>query len=751
MKLYTIIFIPALILLTASIGCGTGKGGAVNKKSDNISEIKAPTDKAQVHYLNKGSREYVFLKGKDLKDYTVISDDSELYVNVKGKKISGKADLDKKSSMLKSISTSSYSEGSNVQLDLKKKQGFKIYRRPSGLLLAMGPGYQEIADTDLEALEAEISSSSSIDEELDSLLYSTEPASVASTPEPSPSVADTTDKELDALLDESDSVAKEPALEEQFIVENDMGKSSTIEDIKVEKFGDKVQVSIVSDRAVKYTQKDAPKGYNQVILDIPNAKLSSKAQKSVNTASSEGVISSVTPYELKGPYKTVRVVVQMNDPVQAQLAQKGNKVLVSVPTETINTYEYADSSDVAIGSANNLQAARQLSRVSFEDYLAKPTTFYGRRMSLEVANANILDVLRMIQEVGGINIVVSGNVKGTVDVSLKSVPWDQALSVVLQNAQLGYVMQGSVIRVAPLSDLRDERKMAAEALDAHNQLEPLRIMVARLNYINAPEAEQKITALLSNRGKVAVDKDAKTVVIHDIESVILKADKMLRSIDTKPMQVAIEANIIEASDSWIRAMGFSWATDSGDIGFKNISGMGNISATLGIASVNGEVKIVSSPKISAIDRTTANIIQGTQVAYKTTVSTASGETSDKIEFENIQVAMNVTPKVTENGEIILDVDVKREFADYMNRTSRKMPPGVGVRRAASQIMLRDGDTAVIGGLYSVDTGESGAGVPLIRKIPIVGWFFGKEESREMKSELLIFLKASIKKDESSKI
>ncbi len=738
-------FLAPAILVLAVAGCGTSRGGTSRSNTNDMSEIKAPSNKAHVHYLKKSDKEYVYLKGKDLKDYTVISEEDNLYVNVRGENIAGKADLEKRSKLINSINTESSLEGSKVALNLKSKQGFKIYRRPSGLLIAMGPGYQEIAEDDLEKLDAEISSSSSIDEELDKLLIDNGTGGVASTPPPSPD----SDKELDALMSELDSEAPNPApvtpaMEEQLIVEEDMGKATTIESIKIDKFGDKVQVSIRGDRSVKYKQKPSPKGYNQVILDIPNAKLSTKAQQSIDTGLSEGLITSVTPYELKGPYKTVRVVVQMSDQLPAELTQKGNTVLVSVPTDVEKTsYAYQEP---VIESSNDINAARQLSKASFEDYLSKPTKFYGKRMSIEVANADILDVLRMIQEVGAINIVVSDNVKGKVNVSLKSVPWDQALSVVLQNAQLGYVMQGSVIRVAPLADLRDERKVAAEAMEANNQLEPLRIMVARLNYINAKEAEHKVSAILSNRGKVAVDKDAKTVVIHDIEEVILKADKLLKSIDTRPMQVAIEANIIEASDSWIRAMGFSWATDSGDIGFKNISGLGNISAMLGIASVKGDVKIVSSPKIAAIDRTTASIIQGTQVAYKTTVSAASGETTDKIEFENIQVAMNVTPRVTDSGEVILDVDVKREFPDYMFRMSRKMPPGIGVRRAASQIMLKDGDTAVIGGLYSMDSGESGAGVPLIRMVPIVGWFFGKEEDREVKSELLIFIKASVKKD-----
>ena len=309
-------------------------------------------------------------------------------------------------------------------------------------------------------------------------------------------------------------------------------------------------------------------------------------------------------------------------------------------------------------------------------------------------------------------------------------------------------MQGSIIRVAPITDIRDERKLAAEAMEAQNNLEPLKVMVARLNYINAKEVEDKLSAILSKRGKMSVDKDAKTLVLHDIGDVITKADKLLRAIDIKPMQVSIEANIVEANSSWLSSMGFSWATSSGDISFKNISGIGNIDAAIGAASLSGDVKIVSAPKISAIDRQTASILQGTQVAYKTTGQSANGENIDKIEFENIEVALNVTPRVTDNNEVILDVNVKREFPDYTLRLAKTLPPGVGVRKASSQLLLKDGDTAVIGGLYSLDNGDADAGVPLIKKIPVLGWFFGKNESREVRSELIIFLKATIKKEDT---
>ena len=756
------------LLAATFYSCGTGNNAPQTSADDPLSLLKAPVDKAHVHYIKKGGKDFVYLTGSNLKDYTVVTKENGLALNIRGYNVKGKVALASRSNYLNDITTATTSDGSRVDLDLKKKQGFRIYRRPSGLVLAMGPGYQEIAEDDLDALDSEVSNSAGIDEELDSLL-TPQKATISKTPSPSQVVQpqqqaknQVTDDELDQLVNETNEESKksaqseldqmsteggsELAVAEQGAVEGKLGKPAVVQGIKVNKLYDRTEIIILADRNIKYERKPSKAGYNQVIVDIPNATLSKKFNKRLDLSTSEGVVASITPTELKGPYKAIRVTIQLNNEVEPEITQNNSMVTLSFPfSEEINIA--AEGPGPKPGEVNDVEAARQFSRMSFEDYLAKPTTFYGTRMSIEVSNANILDVLRMIQEVSGINIVVSEKVKGKVDVSLKNVPWDQALSVVLQNAQLGYVRQGSVIRVASLEDLRDERKLAAEALEAHHNLEPIRVMVAKLNYINAKEAEDKVTSLLSKRGRVSVDKEAKTIVVNDIEDVILKADKMLKAIDTRPIQIAIEANIIEASEAWIRAMGFSWATGAGDIAFKNISGYGNISATIGLASIHGDVKIISSPKICALDRQTASILQGTQVAYKTSVAGPSGELSDKIEFENIEVVLNVTPRVTANNEIMLDVNVKREFPDYTNRMNRNVPPGVGVRKASSQIMLKDGETAVIGGLYSLDTGDASAGVPLMKKIPIIGLFFGKQEDREMRSELLIFIKAKIKTDQ----
>ncbi|MFH1223489.1 MAG: secretin and TonB N-terminal domain-containing protein [Pseudomonadota bacterium] len=738
--------IKLLMVMVALAGCGA------TKNTEDISLFKTPTtDTARVHYVKKGGRDYVYLKGNNLRDYTVVTKDDGLAVNVRGYNVKGQMLLNTQSNNLNSINTTATSDGSRVDVGMKKKQGFKVYRRPSGILLAMGPGYQEIADEDLQSLDSEVANSSTIDEDLDSLLKDQAPVAEKAPATPAtPAMPAAPVDDLDALAaevgedttasSELDKMESSPvpdlALEEEDNIEKDMGESAIVEMVKFNKLYDKSQLIIQTNKSVKYDVKPAKEGYNQFILDIPNASLSRRIKKSLDVAASGGVVTSVTLQELTGPYKTSRFVVQMTNDVKPEITQADNLLYIVFPT----------AEEINIATGGDVEAARQFSRMNFEDYLAGPTKFYGTRLSIEVAKADIIDVLRMIQEVSGVNIVVSNNVRGKVDVSLKNVPWDQALSVVLQNAQLGYVRQGSVIRVAPLGDLRDERKLAAEAVAAHQELEPLKIMVAKLNYINAKEAEEKVSTLLSKRGKASVDKDAKTLVINDIEEVVLKVDKMLKAIDVRPIQIAIEANIIEASEDWIRALGFSWATDAGDIAFKNISGMGNIGATIGLASINGEVKIISAPKICALDRQTASILQGTQVAYKTSIITASGETTDKIEFQNIEVSLNVTPKVTANNEIILDVNVRREFPDYTTRMNKHMPPGIGVRKATSQILLKDGDTAVIGGLYSLDNGDGDAGVPLMKSIPIVGWFFGKSERKEMRSELLIFIKAKVKND-----
>ncbi|MBN1114188.1 MAG: secretin and TonB N-terminal domain-containing protein [Oligoflexia bacterium] len=785
-----------LVLLAILGSCSTNRTLSDND-NDPFAIFKTPAEKARMHYLKKGQREYVYVEGDKLKDYTVVTSDNGMALNVKGYRIIGSSDTLSSSDVINDIRTLPTVDGSTLDISTKGRQGFRIYKRKSGLVLAMGNGYKEIADDELDELESEVVGNTSANDQLDDLLEASKDRDLKimeseqgmkgaesdaalsdledefKNAKPSAPVKSDLDRELDELAEEApkpkfeeDILDLEPepktgdadlAFDEVEEVDTELNSSSRIRNIEFLRLTDSTRLVVSSNKTVEYEKSEAP-DHNQVIIDIRNTYLPKRFARPLDTSEFQGPVTMISPYQLKGPYRTVRLVIQLRSKVVPQISQEDTNLYVDFPIGDEGILQ-AEEEDLAMAGmvnvdefapteVNDVEAARKMSRMNFQDYLAKPMQFYGTRMSIEVAQADVMDVLRLIQEVSGMNIVVSGNVKGNINLSLKNVPWDQALSVVLQNAQLGYVRQGSVIRVAPLTDLRDERQLAAQAVEANNSLEPIRLLVLKLDYIEAERIKDKISVILSSRGKVSVDTETNSLIITDIEENVLKASRLLKAIDKKPAQIVIESNIIEASEAWIRGMGFNWATDGGDIGFRNVSGYGNISTVIGAASVKGDVRIISAPRISTLDRKKASIIQGTQVAYKTSTPLEGGGVTDKIEFENISVELNVVPKVTSKNEIILDIDVKREFPDYMLRSSRKLPPGVGVRKAVSQVLLSNGGTAVIGGLYSVDNGDADAGVPLLKKIPIIGWFFGKSETREMKTELLIFLKATIVEESS---
>ncbi|MEI6080134.1 MAG: AMIN domain-containing protein, partial [bacterium] len=392
-------------------------------EEDPFALFKLPTHKATVHYLKKGGKEFVYLKGKDLKDYTVLTNDNGVSLDVRGYKIKGRANLSKKSTYVDNVKTSVTDSGSMVNLALKGKPGFKVYRRPSGLVLAMGPGYQEIAENDLEGLDSEISSSSSLDTELDGMLKEeglSAPATATATANANDvdtmldslesetltkeakaqlnqpiakTGTDTLDKDLDRILSESES---DLALSEQKEVESGLERPTTLENIKLEKVNDKIQLVLQTDKVAKYQQKESKPGYNQIIIEIPNAKIVKKI-KTVDTKLSEGLITSITPQMLKGPYKAVRVIVQLSKDVQPEVLQRNNLIYLGFPLEAMEGAVATTEGKAKPGETDDMEAARQFSRVNFEDYLAKPTDFYGRRMSIQVSNANVLDVLRMIQ------------------------------------------------------------------------------------------------------------------------------------------------------------------------------------------------------------------------------------------------------------------------------------------------------------------------------------------------------------------
>ncbi|MCX6112656.1 MAG: AMIN domain-containing protein, partial [Proteobacteria bacterium] len=340
--------------------CGNAVSMQKKDAGDDPSALfKLPTQKATVRYIKKGGKEFVYVKGKDLNDYTVITNNKGISVNVMGHNIKAKANLSKKSSYVKNINTSITDDGSKIDLKLKDKTGFKIYRRPSGLVLAMGPGYQEIAEETLQGLDSDASKPLNVDNELDNMLKDTnaEAATAAGAPAAGSTAAPAGGENLDAMINnlETESIAaeatpaKKPAAEivstavlpsdidkdldrivseadsdlalyEQKQVESNLNRPAVIENIKIDKGEDGIQLVIQTDKSVKYQQKKSKPGYNQIILEIQNSTII-KQINNIDTSPSGGLITSVTPQQMNGPYKSVRVIVQLSQDIKPEISQ----------------------------------------------------------------------------------------------------------------------------------------------------------------------------------------------------------------------------------------------------------------------------------------------------------------------------------------------------------------------------------------------------------------------------------------------
>lgn len=769
-------------------------------ENDPFSIFKTPVQTTSINILDKGDREYLALKGKKLKNYTVITNDkNNLVLNVSGLKLEAKDIENSNYKYLRKIKTQTSEIGSTVSISLKDNPGFKVYKRNSGLLLAIGPDYKQIADSELDDLENQLfgeGDSENLDkiesvtnnepmiEKVKEVKITAEPiettkedygASVLDTFEESQDTTETAtvikkeepkkliavpvptkraEIESETFFNTEAEVAQTSMenVEQNVVQEEDA--SARVKSIDFVKLIDKLRLTITTSFAVNY-EKQEDEINNQIKLILNNTKLPKSLARPYDTSEFNGSVSMIIPKNTNGPYKNVEIIMQFRKDMDYSVNQEEDTINVDFPivsSEDYNTnLDIADISssnkdidDFSDNGVNDLEAARQMSRFNFEDYLADPKKFYGTKMSIEVVDADIIDVLILIQDVSGINISASNDVKGIkINVSLKNVPWDQALSVVLQSAGLAYIRQGSVISVAKLETLRDDRVLAAQTLEAHRKLELSKIFVRKLNYSSVNSVEKKLKPLLSEKGQMSIDSDTNSVIVSDVQEAVLKIDRLLNIIDKRPFQIAIEANIVEANHAWVSSMGFDFISGSGsDFAFKNVSGYGDIKSLLGIGSSSNNLKIISAPKVTTIDNRTASIVQGTQVAYQT-IDMETKERIGKIEFKDVQVVLSVTPKVTNNNEILLDIDVKREFPDYRFRQNRHVPPGVGVRRASTQILMKNGDTTVIGGLYSLDQGDGAIGTPGIRLIPIVGWLFGKSEDRDIKNELMIFINARI--------
>jgi type IV pilus assembly protein PilQ len=421
-----------------------------------------------------------------------------------------------------------------------------------------------------------------------------------------------------------------------------------------------------------------------------------------------------------------------------------------------------------------------------EDLVVGETRYIGRRISLDFQQADISNVLRLIAEVSGFNMVVGEGVKSKVTMKLVSVPWDQALDMILKMNGLGKIRQSNILWIDSLANIAKQQNEEAQAKDAKTKAEEL---VDRVFYIRNLQVQELMTSLrqyLSPRGLMQMSQGSNALIVRDTETKIGVMKQLIDGLDLEVPQVQIEARVVQADTTYSRSLGVQWGIQNvnqlgpsfGVANFKtgNTGAFGNqasnflvnLPATVGglvatptvgftIGKTDGALldmrlsagellglsKVIAAPKVTTLDKREAKISQGESIPFQTTSLQGTQTT-----FVDANLELNVTPQITSRDpkEVGKQIMMKvRATRNAVGARSNPAGPSIDRREANTQVIIRDGETMVIGGVFIDTQNNSVVGIPYLSRVPVLGWLFKQKTEAVAKQELLIFLTPTIVK------
>lgn len=393
--------------------------------------------------------------------------------------------------------------------------------------------------------------------------------------------------------------------------------------------------------------------------------------------------------------------------------------------------------------------------------------YTGETIDLELNNADIKDVLRTFAQLTGLNIAIDPNVGGQVTVSFDDVPWDQALELILRQNGLTYTIDGNVMRVGTVERLAAEQVQNRRLQEEERLNVPLQTVIKRLSYAKSDTVAGLVEGLASPRGKIIVDARTNQLIITDVPEYIPVMLNLIENVDIPTPQVMIEARIVETTKLFSRSLGVNWgfsgaldpALGSGpglvwphrvgviggpfdfgegnpiiDLSLDSVLGTFDLDLTLTAAENEGLARIISAPKVTTQDNQSAQIQSGLQIPFQTRVNFTT-----TVSFINATLMLTVTPQITAEDTVIMDIVVQKvDPLPGFDVTGATNPP-LSTRSAQTRVMVRDGGTAVIGGIYTSTDNDAENRVPFVHDIPIVGYLFKSRVIQNRNDELLIFI------------
>ncbi len=398
--------------------------------------------------------------------------------------------------------------------------------------------------------------------------------------------------------------------------------------------------------------------------------------------------------------------------------------------------------------------------------------YFGEPIDLKVTNADVTDVLRTFAQISGLNVIVQPGVSGVVTAELENVPWDQALEEVLKINNLDYELDGNVMRIAPTDTLRKEATERQQLSAAKALSIPLRTVYQRLSYANADQVAHLLktgtAGLLTQRGSVVVDRRTNALIIKELPSNMDAVLSVVDLLDSPEPQVMIEARIVETTKRFSRDLGVNWAVNAiadaahgnttglvfpatGSLGggvnlpgnsnngtlrlkLGNVLNTFNLDVALQAAESEGLITILSAPKVATLNNQRATIQSGLQIPVQTIINDAFS-----VQFINATLRLDVIPQVTAEGTVLMDINISKREVQLAFVVAGNSNAPISTKDASTRLVVRDGGTAVIGGIYKV-TGQNGEDrVPGLANIPIIGHLFKHRTRSEENDELLIFI------------
>ena len=593
-----------------------------------------------------------------------------------------------------------------------------------------------------------------------------------------------------------------------------IAQASVITAIDFKGTTDPNELTIQSNGQISFTKQENEKD-NQVILELKPATISVSNSRKIDTSSFNSKVTLISPYQVEGQADTVRVVIQMRSWASIELTQDGNVIKASIPNEGGGTPSAtrtenespAAAPEAGSSAASSFDPPATGAKSNLDSFIqAKETQkFTGKPVTLQVKDADVSDVLRLIGETSGFNMIVGDDVKGKISLSLVDVPWDQALDVVLHTLHLGAERNNNILRVVTLKSFLDEKQeqLKAEKLAkasapritqvfpiSYAKLEDLQSILLRFATQPASGASTPTPTPSSgassdpNAAIVMSDNRTNSLVVRDVSSNIDKMKKLIEILDTQTPQVMIEAKIVEATEGFSTALSGSLGVGGqGSTSFlASFSGGNPLDALIGTPGVfatgTDVAKTTSTPAIGSIGLSpSVSFLPGVK-QLNAMLNWGESDNQVKIVSSPKTVVLNkesativqgtpvlVPGTTTVNGvgtvpvATVLQANISLTVKPTVTNdagvlldlnVSKDVPfplaggqQGIGNRNLKTVVLVESGTTLVIGGIYTMQVSRASSGFPFLRKLPLIGALFGNESQGTDRSELFIFITPKI--------